>query len=129
MKAADRCAPLGPHQPVEAVARADVRAGALPVLDDPREAGLRERRPDRSCRDLVGHDGHSGAFPIGAFLASAAPKESQAPHRVRGDEDDGTAISIDQCGVVRSSSPRRPVLDTGLGRPPGSAPENQSSRK
>ena len=58
MRSFDRCAPLGPHQPVEAVSRAEVRAGALPVLDDPREAGLRERRPDRSCRDLVGHDGH-----------------------------------------------------------------------
>ena len=56
-----RITPLGPHQPVEAVARAEVRAGALPVLDDPREAGLRERRPDRSCRDLVGHDGHPAA--------------------------------------------------------------------
>ena len=61
MHSFDRCAPLGPHQPVEAVARAAVRTGALPVLDDPREAGLWGGRPDRSCRDLVGHDGHPAA--------------------------------------------------------------------
>ena len=74
VKAADRCAPLGPHQPVEAVARAEVRAGALPVLDDPREAGLRERRPDRSCRDLVGHDGLAAAvsFAIHGTVSKVA---------------------------------------------------------
>ena len=50
MKVADRPAPLGPHKPVEAVARAEVRAGALPVLDDPREAGLRrDARIDRAA--------------------------------------------------------------------------------
>ena len=35
---------------MEAVARAEVRAGALPVLDDPREAGLRsDARIDRAA--------------------------------------------------------------------------------
>ena len=84
MHSFDRCAPLGPHQPVEAVVRAEVRAGALPVLDDPREAGL--RRNARIDRPAIWSAMMVAQPPCRSrFVVSAAPKGSQAPHRVRGD--------------------------------------------
>ena len=132
MRSFDRSAPLGPHQPVEAVAHAEVRAGALPVLDDPREAGLRERRPDRSCRDLVGRDGCTAAVSFAICGAGGAVEGKPSPASsagrrmglcgatdgfVRSDGDEGTAISFRRRVALRSlaPTPRRPVLDTGLG--------------
>ena len=48
----------------------------------------------RNQKQLNATSKASASFVIWALLANAASKESQSPHRVRGDGDEGTAISI-----------------------------------
>ena len=75
MRSFDRCAPLGPYQPVEAVARADVRAAALPALDDPREAGLQGQGATESFWCPWGRDFSSGVDVATVCLACAIEVE------------------------------------------------------